>query len=92
MVSPSANFLRKKLLAALSNADLALLQPQLEPMELEVRKVAEQEVAMGDAELVNGSELERALALLNSASQSTRRQRACRSNRHSIYSIAHHGN
>ena len=91
MVSPSANFLRKKLLAALSNADLALLQPQLEPMELEVRKVASRKWPWA-TELVNGSELERALALLNSASQSTRRQRACRSNRHSIYSIAHHGN
>ena len=57
MVSPSANFLRKKLLAALSNADLALLQPQLEPMELEVRKVASRKWPWA-TELVNGSELE----------------------------------
>ena len=41
MVSPSSNFLKNKLLAALSNADLALLQPHLEPVELEVRKVLE---------------------------------------------------
>ena len=34
MVSPSPNFLKNKLLAALSNADLALLQPHLEPVEL----------------------------------------------------------
>ena len=42
MVSPSSNFLKNKILAALSNADLALLQPHLEPVELEVRKVLEQ--------------------------------------------------
>ena len=41
MVSPSSNLLKNKLLAALSNADLALLQPDLEPVELEVRKVLE---------------------------------------------------
>ena len=41
MVSPSPNVLRNKLLTALSNADLALLQPHLEPVELEVRKVLE---------------------------------------------------
>ena len=41
MVSSSSNFLKNKLLAALSNADLALLQPHLEPVELEVRKVLE---------------------------------------------------
>ena len=33
--------LPSKLLAALSNADLALLQPHLEPVELEVRRVLE---------------------------------------------------
>ena len=37
MVSPSSNVYKNKLLAALSNADLALL----EPVELEVRKVLE---------------------------------------------------
>jgi CRP-like cAMP-binding protein len=42
MVSPSSNFLKNKILAALSNADLALLQPHLEPVELEVRKVLEE--------------------------------------------------
>jgi CRP-like cAMP-binding protein len=41
MVSPSPNFRRNKLLAALSNQDMALLQPHLEPVELEVRKVLE---------------------------------------------------
>jgi hypothetical protein len=41
MVSPSLNFRKNKLLAALSNADLALLQPDLEPVELEVRKQCE---------------------------------------------------
>src|SRR6476660_10008012 len=41
MVSPSSNFRKNKILAALSNADLALLQPDLEPVELEVRKVLE---------------------------------------------------
>ena len=43
MVSPSPkNFRKNQLLAALSNADLALLQPHLEPVELEVHKVLEQ--------------------------------------------------
>ena len=42
MISPSPNALKNKLLAALSNADIALLQPHLEPVELEVRKVLEQ--------------------------------------------------
>ena len=42
MVSSSSNFLKNKILAALSNADLALLQPHLEPVELEVRKVLEE--------------------------------------------------
>ena len=41
MVSPSSNFRKNQLLAALSNADLALLQPHLESVELEVRKVLE---------------------------------------------------
>ena len=41
MVSTSPNFHKNQLLAALSNADLALLQPDLEPVELEVRKVLE---------------------------------------------------
>ena len=41
MVSSSSNFRKNQLLAALSNADLALLQPDLEPVELEVRKVLE---------------------------------------------------
>src|SRR6478752_4741035 len=41
MVPLSPNFRRNKLLAALSNTDLALLQPHLEPVELEIRKVLE---------------------------------------------------
>jgi hypothetical protein len=41
MVCTSPNFRKNQLLAALSNADLALLQPDLEPVELEVRKVLE---------------------------------------------------
>jgi hypothetical protein len=41
MVSPSSNFRKNQLLAALSNADLALLQPDLKPVELEVRMVLE---------------------------------------------------
>ena len=41
MVPSSPNFLKNRLLRALSNADLALLQPHLEPVELEVRKVLE---------------------------------------------------
>ena len=46
MVSPSSNFRKNKLLAALSNADLALLQPHLEPVELEVRKVLESRTSL----------------------------------------------
>ena len=41
MVSSSPNFRKNRILATLSNADLALLQPHLEPVELEVRKVLE---------------------------------------------------
>jgi CRP-like cAMP-binding protein len=41
MIASSPNFLKNRLLRALSNADLALLQPHLEPVELEVRKVLE---------------------------------------------------
>jgi CRP-like cAMP-binding protein len=41
MISPSQNFPKNKVLAALSNADLALLQPHLEPVQLEVRKSLE---------------------------------------------------
>lgn len=41
MVCTSPNFRKNQLLTALSNADLALLQPDLEPVELEVRKVLE---------------------------------------------------
>ena len=41
MVPSSPNFRKNRLLRALSNADLALLQPHLEPVELEVRKVLE---------------------------------------------------
>jgi CRP-like cAMP-binding protein len=37
----SPNFQKNQLLAALSNADLALLQPHLEPVSLEVRQVLE---------------------------------------------------
>jgi len=42
VVSPSQNFRKNQLLAALSNADLALLQPDLESVALEVRKVLEE--------------------------------------------------
>ena len=41
MVSPSPNVLRNKLLTALSNADLALLEPDLEPVSLEMHQVLE---------------------------------------------------
>jgi hypothetical protein len=41
VVSTPQNFRKNQLLAALSNTDLALLQPDLEPVELEVRKVLE---------------------------------------------------
>jgi hypothetical protein len=46
MVSPSSNFRKNQLLAALSNADLALLQPHLESVELEVRKVLESPISL----------------------------------------------
>ena len=42
MVSSSPNFRKNRLLRALSNADLALLQPDLESVALEVRKVLEE--------------------------------------------------
>jgi hypothetical protein len=41
MVSSSPNFRKNQPLSALSKADLALLQPNLEPVELEVHKVLE---------------------------------------------------
>jgi CRP-like cAMP-binding protein len=41
MPSTAPNFQKNQLLAALSNADLALLQPHLEPVSLEVRQVLE---------------------------------------------------
>lgn len=42
MVSSSPSVRKNRLLRALSKADLALLQPHLEPVELQVRKVLEQ--------------------------------------------------
>ena len=41
MVSPSPNFRKNQILASLSKADQALLEPHLEPVELELRKVLE---------------------------------------------------
>ena len=41
MPSTSPNFQKNQLLAALSNADLALLQPHLEPVSLELHQVLE---------------------------------------------------
>jgi CRP-like cAMP-binding protein len=41
MARATPNFIRNGLLTTLSNADLALLQPHLEPVSLEVRQVLE---------------------------------------------------
>jgi CRP-like cAMP-binding protein len=81
MVSPSSNILKNKLLAGLSNADLALLQPHLEPVELEVRKVLESPnkpikhsyfIERGLASIVAGNSHKRLEAFIQVAGEGSR--------------------
>ena len=70
MVSPSSNFRKNQLLAALSNADLALLQPHLESVELEVRKVLNLRTSPSSTAIsLSGGLLRLSLAMATNASK-----------------------